>query len=587
MINHSPLTSGSVSGKSSSKSTHSPSKHIGSMSNPGRTTPPKALSVGQTIRGEVTDLRNRQATITTEDGVQITARLENGTQLSIGDVATFEIQELDAGSIILKLLPMSKSLVTGNAVMKALDEAGLPRNEKNISVVRQLINHQLPINKQSIQLLLRQSYQFKNAEISTLVLMNKHHIPVTEGNINQLQAYQNGEHPMLTKIADMSQEIPALLAELTKENSGEILGLFGKELLSVLSQKGSTYGQPASLSLDFLSAENRAALLELFPEDFLPDEAKNAILNGSASTKALLSLLPENAQAHPLVSVLQEQLADYALEQGQLNALLTPEQLTEFSNQISDFPLSFSLKEQIAAGEATNQETMSALRNILSQLSGSQVSDLFQANSFQELLRQNILSGWTLNATDLTKENAIQELYETLQKDMSALERLLNGALPDSEAATSVSSKAQNVQQNMEFMNALNQFFPYVQLPLQFKEKLSHGDLYVFTRKKELTKKNNTLSVLLHLDMEQLGALDIHISLNRNEINSAFYVEDRSIERLLRSNIEELSEALVEKGYLFTSNFSIREKEFDIVKDFIEKDTVISSMKRYSFDIRA
>ena len=291
--------------------------------------------------------------------------------------------------------------------------------------------------------------------------------------------------------------------------------------------------------------------------------------------------------SHPLASALSERLADYQTENGQLISLLTPEELAAFAEQTKDFPLSSSLKEQIASGDASASGLMAAIREALPEMSGSQVSELFQSPSFQDLLRENILSGWTLKAKDLTDGKSVEKLYDSMQKELASLEKLLKGTLPDSEAATALSSKAQNVQQNMDFMNVLNQFFPYVQLPLQLREKLTHGDLYVFTKKKELAKKKDQLSVLLHLDMEQLGPLDVHLSLHKNQIASAFYVEDRSIERLLRSNIEELSHSLEEKGYLLSSSFSIRERSMDIVKDFIEKDGPPPGMKRYSFDIRA
>lgn len=580
-IHHTPPTPGAPLSQKSA------SRNIGSMGNPGKSAPAKALSVGQTIRGQVTDLRNRQATITMEDGTQVTARLENASQLSIGDIASFEVQDITPSSIVLKLLPMSKGQIAGNAIMKALEEAGLPLNEKNIAIVRQLIDHQMPINKQFIQLLLRQSYQFKDVDPATLVLMNRHHIPITEGNIAQFQAYQDQEHPLLSKIADMSGEIPALLAELTRENPGEVLSLFGKELLSSLPQKLSAYGHNPSLPISFLSAENRELLLALFPPESLSEEAKDMILNGSASAKAVLSLLPESAQSHPLASILAEQLADYQAETGQLVSFLTPEQLAEFRELTKSFPLPPSLSSQLASGEASAGETMAALQNILPSLSGEQVTGLFQSSSFQELLRQNILSGWTLDPKELGKKESVEKLYDSLQKDLAALERLLRSALPDSDAAASVSAKAQNVQQNLDFMNILNQFFPYVQLPLRFRERLTHGDLYVFTKKKDLARKKDALSVLLHLDMTDLGPLDIHLSLFRNEITSSFYVENRPVERLLKANIEELTKTLNEKGYLFTSSFFLRERSLDIVGDFIEKESVPASMKRYSFDIRA
>lgn len=396
---------------------------------------------------------------------------------------------------------------------------------KNIAVVRALIDHQMPINKQSIQLLLRQSYRFNEADLNTLALMNRHHIPVTEESITQLESYQNGEHPILHKIADMAQEIPALLADLTSENSGEALRLFGKELLSILPQQAEVSGKPVSPGTDILLPEEREALIELFPEDVLSEDAKETILNGSASAKVLLSLLPEEALSQPAAASLSEKLGDYQQEMGQLLTLFTPEELSSFTEETYDFPLPLPLKELIASGEASASETVAGFRDVLPHLSSGQVARLFHSPVFQKLLQQNILSGWTLKLKDLTQEGAVKDLYETIQKELSSLEKLMNGALPDSEAAASISSKAQNVQQNIDFMNLLNQFYPYVQLPLHLKEQITHGDLFVFTKKKELIKKNDAISVLLHLDMEHLGSLDIHLALNKNEVSSSFFVE--------------------------------------------------------------
>ena len=56
---------------------------------------------------------------------------------------------------------------------------------------------------------------------------------------------------------------------------------------------------------------------------------------------------------------------------------------------------------------------------------------------------------------------------------------------------------------------------------------------------------------------------------------------------LLRNNIDLLEEAMTRNGYLLQTEFIERQKEVDIVKDIIEKDQPTSSLKRYSFDIRA
>ena len=60
------------------------------------------------------------------------------------------------------------------------------------------------------------------------------------------------------------------------------------------------------------------------------------------------------------------------------------------------------------------------------------------------------------------------------------------------------------MQDNLQFMNTLNQIFPYVQLPLKLTEQLTHGELYVYTKKKDLSAQNKEVSILLHLDMDSL-----------------------------------------------------------------------------------
>ena len=62
-------------------------------------------------------------------------------------------------------------------------------------------------------------------------------------------------------------------------------------------------------------------------------------------------------------------------------------------------------------------------------------------------------------------------------------------------------------------MNQLNHMQTYLQLPLKMNGKRENGDLYVYTNKKSLAKKDGNVSALLHLDMQFLGALDVMISM--------------------------------------------------------------------------
>ena len=136
-------------------------RKVGTMSNYMTRTPARSLSAGQIIRGEVTDLRNREITVTMEDNTVVTGYLQEGANLSIGETAAFLITNIQPDRISLEL--MQNSLQSSEQITshKALTEAGLPINEKNLSIVLELLANNMPIHKQSIMNILTQSYQFK------------------------------------------------------------------------------------------------------------------------------------------------------------------------------------------------------------------------------------------------------------------------------------------------------------------------------------------------------------------------------------------------------------------------------------------
>ena len=186
---------------------------------------------------------------------------------------------------------------------------------------------------------------------------------------------------------------------------------------------------------------------------------------------------------------------------------------------------------------------------------------------------------------ELTGENAIKDFYARLKRDLAVFTEAVSEDTASSALKT-VADTASNMQENIQFMNTLNQIFPYVQLPLKLTEQLTHGELYVYTKKKDLSAQNKEVSILLHLDMDALGPTDIHLSLLQKNISAKFYLNENDAEQLVSEQLPFLTEALQKKGYSLSASVMHREKEPDIVSEFMtDGDTV--PMKRFRFDIRA
>ena len=60
-----------------------------------------------------------------------------------------------------------------------------------------------------------------------------------------------------------------------------------------------------------------------------------------------------------------------------------------------------------------------------------------------------------------------------------------------------------------------------------------------------------------------------------------------SVQNLLSTNLELLKDAINHQGLTFTSECLMKEKDFDVVNDFIGQDKSVGTLTRYNFNLRA
>lgn len=145
------------------------------------------------------------------------------------------------------------------------------------------------------------------------------------------------------------------------------------------------------------------------------------------------------------------------------------------------------------------------------------------------------------------------------------------------------------INQQMEQAKAGNNAFDlvYTQIPLKLKGQLKHSDLYVYRNKKNSSRSSENMSLLLHLDMEFLGDMDIMIKAQDYRINAVFTLTDNEAYEIIKEHIPELEDNLKEKGYFFTASASKRDSIKRGVQELFEEENHEGVLKRYSFDVRA
>lgn len=191
------------------------------------------LSVGDIIYGEITDVINDALTLLTKEGITINARLDNIQDLiNIGDTAKFIVKSLENNTISLSFDPDNKVDNNTPAINKALQEATLPLNEKNMTLVKELIDNNLSISKENLQQIVKETYIYKELSVKDIITAHKNNIPLNHGTATQIVAYRDNNH-------QISKDLSLIKTSINDYNTNhqgniEVLKDFNIQILDIL-----------------------------------------------------------------------------------------------------------------------------------------------------------------------------------------------------------------------------------------------------------------------------------------------------------------------------------------------------------------
>jgi translation initiation factor IF-1 len=619
------------------------------------------LEKGQIIGGEVTDLHNKEVSVKLEDGRLLTGKIEDTGNLAIGDKVTFRVEDVSLKSLTLKLIPNNTQLMQDTTIDKALDAAGLSRNTRNRAIVNELLKNQMSIDKKTISQLIQQSILHKDVPIDTLVLLNKHQIPITEANLKQYSSYSNMEHSILDEMTLLANDLTELLSQ-PEANTTTLLGQQTKNLLKLLLPDSSTIANTLSKedSLEVLKLIDKNPLLKTILGDQMMQSLQdgttnirdiaqviNNLLNiAKNSTFNTNSLYEDNLKQNiidtnisnqnfnnqninnqneieitnynqttgnnqltqgqnnqnniefQILNLKESPITDSILNKAQtlentpgsnqsvnINSFLNSEQREKLLGLLDNNKLSEDIKNQIKTGDITTNDLLKFIKENLSKETDTYLKDLLTSSEFKELLKQDLLSKWTITPEMLKEDNSIlNKHYTNMLNQLNGIKDLLNQT--PSDLSNAISAKASNLQDNISFMNNINQMFTYVQIPVKLKSQHTNSELYIYSRKGQKSIEEG-IKVLLHLDMDHLGPMDIFIELRNQSIQSKFYLNSEETITLISSQITLLEQALNKKGYQLNSEFLKREKEIYPIEEFTKQEDSNPETTRYNFDLRA
>ncbi len=592
------------------------------------------LVPGDTFQGEITSVNGEDVQIQLANGQYMVAKLERDVQVAIGQVLNLQVQSNKDNRVVLKPVQDGRMQMLRVGEM-ALRAAHMAVNDKNLALVSKLIENGMSIDKNTLMLFNRLTLQNPNAGMAELIRLTKLQLPVNDTNIAQIQNYQNMEHRLLDGIKEASEEILKFYEALAGKAQGQ--GNQGASVNNVMPDAGQGAAAPGNAALEGGGKFMEQVLVLLAGEEGQNSEAKqtvngnnnmgnqqeNQIIQNDSTLQADEENLQEkdirnqtadnggvknNAQEHILQenhngrevsgkdtgqlpkvgeSMADEQQKGVQADSKQLDAILS--QLKGEKTTL----LPAKMISLIREGKLDIKDMKQLLLDseIGRQLTTGQKAVIFRSEPFQSMLKNGLQKQWTLTPQDLMQEGKVEEFYQRLAKESSQLARMMNEAM-QAGGQTENASQARamgNINENVEFMNQMNQMFSYVQLPMKLSNSQAHGDLYVYTNKKNLARRDGMLTAFLHLDMDYLGALDVSISLQteKNQVTTKFYLDEDSI-KLVGEHMDELSQRLLKKGYQ-CKNMVLEKDEDKTVLEHIEEQVAGGSavLSYQTFDTRA
>ena len=239
-------------------------------------------------------------------------------------------------------------------------------------------------------------------------------------------------------------------------------------------------------------------------------------------------------------------------------------------------------------GQVSAKQLTAALQ--MENLNGKQLEQLFSSKEFGKFMQNELTEQMLLNPEQITKEK-VEAYFDHIKNQTEKLMQILEST---GRADTPAAKTLQNLNQNVDFLNQLNQMFTYVQLPLKMAGDAAHGDLYVYTNKKNLAKKDGNVSALLHLDMPHLGMVDVYVAMQAERVSTNFYLQDEDMMDFLEGHMSLLTDRLEKKGYQASAKVILKEKENEgetsVIQEMLKQDKNVPEIGKIavrSFDVRA
>jgi hypothetical protein len=507
------------------------------------------VHVGDVIRAQILEISTDAVILKLFDGSTISASIsENHENIDAkpGEFVDFKVKENSEKKAFLELLKNSgiKALDSSTEINRQIKAIGINPDNASIEIANELKNNSVPISKGNFEKMLdiMSSFMEINPEKAAFIIANK--IGAEEKNITALKQLTDEK----VKISQSLDKILSFIDNIDDES------LVKSIADNMLKGKNEVIGNKPEL-VHLLQNHNLSS--EQITDEAITERIKNLIKN-SLNSKSVQNMSQEDIDILEKVNLFFENIDN---------------DVSNLKDKFTNF-IERSFSAQGKSSKDLQGQASTLIKDILSILTKSEEMEnqheLENNSTKTDNYKKEIRSMLDKLHIDVNSENLKEELnVKSLYKDLySKLE-----AIKDTLQASNLSNKAdiisniEHSENNIRFMNQLNSYNSYIQIPLNIWNRNTTGEIYVLKRdskKRKIDPENATM--LISLDTENLGQVDTFLNVNKKNISVSMRVEDNKLIEFIKGYHKELYKRMSEKGYkLVDLKFRIPEEDISLI----------------------
>ena len=563
---------------------------------------PGALTSGTYVTGEVIGTDKDGVQIRLEDDTVIYAKLENGAGLTNHAFVTFEVSQSSPSQVVLR--PLYTNTAQASTVLSALQQAGMEISDRTMDMVNQMMREGLSIDRQSLGTMYHIVQENPSANVSDLVTIHALGLPINEQTITGFAGLGEMNRVLTNTMNQFVEDVTGTYEVILAEEGRQAAEAYLTELVALIQDGADAFSggegdsfrtlHPDVIQPDSTMSQPEGSAVQPQPEGTLMPQPEGVAVQ--PQPEGTLMPQPEGitVQPQPEGTLMLQPEGDAVQPQPEGTLMLQPE-----GDAVQPQPEgTLMLQPEEGAVQIQSDSMLRTPEQVHAFLESMRSQDPATVTErIRDQLRGILENRWSLQPQELAGKSG-NEIYRELNRIYHSMqdtaERIIRSLQEMNREETPVARTVHAMQSNVDFLQTVNQTYAYVQIPLKMSGQWKEGDLYVYTRKRNLASKEEELTAMLHLDMEYLGPVGVLIRLKENHVGTKFMLQDEETLSFVEKHMDMLEKRLEAKGYAVHTE-AVKTAGAYHIEDSIKEDlgtglvprTEYGNGCRLSFDMRA